>query len=107
MVDLIATNSIIDFNSSKSKGSKTITFEKESDVKDIFICNLFFYLVSCYSLLIHVFIDLVFASYLGKKVNKYFMSNNIVIFFLISYLSYQYKPELILNKYLSIPYYRA
>ena len=71
-VDLIATNSIIDFNSSKSKGSKTITFEKESDVKDIFICNLIFYLVSCYSLLIHVFIDLVFASYLGKKVNKYF-----------------------------------
>ena len=27
-VDLIATNSIIDFNSSKSKGSKIITFEK-------------------------------------------------------------------------------
>ena len=68
-VESIATNSISDFKSPKINLETQTTNEKESDLIDIFICHLIFYVVLCYSLLLHIFIDLGFGCFLKNKVN--------------------------------------
>ena len=71
-VESIATNSISDFNSSKIDVEEKITNEKESDLLDKFICHLIFYVVFCYSLVLYIFIDLGFGSFLKNKLNTLF-----------------------------------
>tara|TARA_Y100001933_G_scaffold241052_1_gene267131 strand:+ start:74 stop:397 length:324 start_codon:yes stop_codon:yes gene_type:complete len=71
-VESIATNSISDFNSSKIDVEEKITNEKESDLLDKFICHLIFYVVFCYSLALHIIIDLGFGSFLKNKLNTLF-----------------------------------
>ena len=71
-VESIATNSISDFNSSKTDVEEKITNEKESDLLDKFICHLIFYVVFCYSLALYIFIDLGFGSFLKNKLNTLF-----------------------------------
>ena len=71
-VDSLATNSISDFKSSKIKVEVEASIEKESDLIDIFICHLIFYLVFCYSLCLYLFIDLGFGPFVKNKVNTFF-----------------------------------
>ena len=71
-VESIANNSIIDFKSPKIDVEEQITNEKESDLIDTFICHLIFYVVFCYSLVLYIFIDLGFGSFLKDKVNSFF-----------------------------------
>ena len=71
-VEPIATNSISDFKSPKIDVEEQKTNEKESDLIDTFICHLIFYVVFCYSLLIYIFIDLGFGSFLRNNLNKLF-----------------------------------
>ena len=71
-VESIATNSISDFNSSKIDVEKKITKDKESDLLDKFICHLIFYVVFFYSLVLYIFIDLGFGSFLKNKLNTLF-----------------------------------
>jgi len=71
-VESIATNSIIDFKSPKLNVEElktTETTERKSDLIDTFICHIIFYMVFCYSLFLHIFIDLGFGSFLKNKVN--------------------------------------
>ena len=70
-VESIATNSISDFNSSKIDVEE-ITHQKESNLIDTFICHLIFYVVFCYSLVLYIFIDLGFGSFLKNKLNTLF-----------------------------------
>ena len=70
-VGSIATNSISDFKSPKIDLEEQTTNEKEPDLIDTFICHLIFYVVFCYSLLLYVFIDLGFGSFLKNKVNTF------------------------------------
>ena len=71
-VESIATNSISDFNSFKIDVEENITNEKEPDLLDKFICHLIFYVVFCYSLVLHIIIDLGFGSFLKNKLNTLF-----------------------------------
>ncbi len=71
-VESKATNSICDFKSPKIDVEKKTTNKKHSDPINTTICHLIFYVVFCYSLLLHVFIDLGFGSFLKNKVNKMF-----------------------------------
>ena len=71
-VESIATNSISDFKLPKIAVEGQTTNEKESDLIDTFICHLIFYVVFCYSLFLHVFIDLGLGSFLENKVNTFF-----------------------------------
>ena len=71
-VESIATNSISDFKSPKIDVEERTTNEKESDLIDTFICHLIFYVVFCYSLFLHSFIDLGFGSFMKNKVNTLF-----------------------------------
>ena len=73
-VESIANNSISDFKSAKVNIEELATNKKKSDLIDIFICHLLFYLVFCYSLFLYVFIDLGFGSFLKNKVTKFFKS---------------------------------
>ena len=68
-VESIATNSISDFKSPKIDIEEPTTNEKESDLMDTFISHLIFYGVFCYSLVLYIFIDLGFGSFLKNKVN--------------------------------------
>ena len=76
-VDSIATNSISDFKSYKVNVDKNKTDEKEFDFTDVFICHLIFYVLFCYSLLLYVFIDLEFISFLKNLVNKFIKSTKL------------------------------
>ncbi|WP_269624993.1 hypothetical protein [Prochlorococcus marinus] len=69
-VESIATNSISDFKSKNIDVEEQTTNEKESDLIDTFICHLIFYVVFCYSLLLYIFIDLGFGSFLKNNVNS-------------------------------------
>ena len=72
-VEPIATNSISDFKSTKLfEEEEKKTNEKESDLINTFICHLIFYVVFCYSLILYIFIDLDFGSFLTNKVTKLF-----------------------------------
>ena len=71
-VESIATNSISDFNSSKIDVEEKIINDKESDLLDKFICHLIFYVVFCYSLVLYIFIDLGFGSFLKNKLSTLF-----------------------------------
>ena len=71
-VEPIATNSISDFKSPKLDAEEQKTNEKESDLIDTIICHLIFYVVFCYSLFIHIFIDFGFGSFLRDKVKILF-----------------------------------
>ena len=71
-VEPIATNSISDFKSPKIDVEEQKTNEKESDLIDTFICHLIFYVVFCYSLLIYIFIDLGFGSFLRNNLKALF-----------------------------------
>ena len=71
-VESIATNSISDFNSFKIDVEENITNEKEPDLLDKFICHFIFYVVFCYSLVLHIIIDLGFGSFLENKLNTLF-----------------------------------
>ena len=62
-VESIATNSISDFKSPK------VVVEEESDLIDKFVCHLIFYVLFCFSLLIYIFVDLGFASFLNNLVD--------------------------------------
>ena len=66
-VEPIATNSISDFKSHKIDVEEQKTNKKESDLIDTFICHLIFYVVFCFSLLIYIFIDLGFGSFLRNN----------------------------------------
>ncbi len=68
----IATNSISDFKSPKIDVEEQKTNEKESDLIDIYMCHLIFYVVFCYSLLLYIFIDLGFGSFLRNNVKILF-----------------------------------
>ena len=68
----IATNSISDFKSPKIDIEEPTTNEKESDLIDTFIYHLIFYVVFCYSLILYIFIDLGFGSFLKDKMNTLF-----------------------------------
>ena len=68
-VESIATNSISDFKSPKIAVEDQTTNEQEFDLIDSFICHLIFYVVFCYSLFLHIFIDLGFGNFLKNKVN--------------------------------------
>ena len=68
-VESIATNSISDFKSPKIEQRSN---EKESDLIDTFICHLIFYVVFCYCVLLYIFIDLGFGSFLKNKINTLF-----------------------------------
>ena len=71
-VESIATNSISDFKSPKIDIKEQTTNEKESDLIDIFIFHMIFYIVFCYSLFLYVFVDLGFGSFFKNKVNTLF-----------------------------------
>ena len=71
-VESIATNSISDFQSPKIDVEEQTTNEKGFDLIDTFICHLIFYVVFCYSLVLYIFIDLGFGSFIKDKVNTLF-----------------------------------
>ena len=71
-VESIATNSISDFKSPKIDIKEQTTNEKESDLINIFIFHMIFYIVFCYSLFLYVFVDLGFGSFFKNKVNTLF-----------------------------------
>tara|TARA_Y100001968_G_scaffold304665_1_gene319852 strand:+ start:217 stop:534 length:318 start_codon:yes stop_codon:yes gene_type:complete len=71
-VESIANNSISDFKSPKIDVEKQTNNQKESELIDTFICHLIFYVFFCYSLLLFVFIDLGFGTFLKTKVNTLF-----------------------------------
>ena len=68
-VESIATNSISDFKSPKSPGKEEAN-AINPDFLDKFILHLIFYMIFCYSLFIYVVIDLGFASFVKRKVNR-------------------------------------
>tara|TARA_Y100001968_G_scaffold326810_1_gene370602 strand:+ start:498 stop:809 length:312 start_codon:yes stop_codon:yes gene_type:complete len=70
-VESLATNSISDFKSTKSNiEEKEKATEKKSDLVDIFICHLIFYLIFCYSLFLYIFFDLGLGSFIKNKLTK-------------------------------------
>tara|TARA_B100000700_G_scaffold254811_1_gene287225 strand:- start:2888 stop:3205 length:318 start_codon:yes stop_codon:yes gene_type:complete len=79
-VESIATNSISDFNSSKSNSIETTIEKKKADLIDTFICHLIFYIIFCFSLFLYVVIDLGFGSFLKHKVTKLFRSQSKIMF---------------------------
>ena len=75
-MESIATNSISDFKSPKENVAELSKDENKSDLVDMFICHLIFYVFFCYSIFLHLFIDLGFASFIEKKVNKLLQPKN-------------------------------
>ncbi len=67
-VESIATNSITDFKLNKSHETQA-AIEKKSDLVDVFICHLIFYMIFCYSLCLYILIDLGVNSFIKNKVN--------------------------------------
>ena len=74
-VESIANNSISAFKTPKSNFEVKTTDQKDSDLIDIFIYHLIFYVVFCYSLFIYIFIDLGFISFLRNKVTTFININ--------------------------------
>ena len=88
-VESVATNSISDFKSTKSNIEEEITHKEKPDLIDTFIYHLIFYVIFCYSLFLHIFIDLGIGSFLANKVkalNKF--TKKPEIFYSIPTLSY-------------------
>jgi len=69
-VESIATNSISDFNSPRLNNLEQTIDVKKSDLIDTFIYHLVFYVIFCYSIVLYVFIDLGFGSFLGDQVTR-------------------------------------
>ena len=69
-VESIATNSISDFKSPKENFVEPRIEEEKSDLIDIFVCHVIFYIIFCYSLFLHIFVDLGLGSFLENKMNK-------------------------------------
>ena len=66
-MESIATNSISDFKLHKSNETED-PIEKKSDLVDIFICHLIFYIIFCYTLFLYILIDLGINSFIKNKV---------------------------------------
>ena len=71
-VESAATNTISGFKSQKSIFEEERTDTKNNDLIDKFICHLIFYFIFCYSILLHIVIDLGFGSFLVNKVTRLF-----------------------------------
>tara|TARA_Y100001968_G_scaffold291367_1_gene295717 strand:- start:194 stop:511 length:318 start_codon:yes stop_codon:yes gene_type:complete len=66
LVESASVNSIADFVPSTSDESEANKKEEVNDFINTFICHLIFYLVFCISLVLHIFIDLGFGSFVKK-----------------------------------------
>ena len=66
-VELIATNSIIDFKSPKLNSVLQKTDKKHADLIDTFIFHLIFYMFFCYPPHLYLVIDLWFGSFEETK----------------------------------------
>ena len=71
-VETIATNSISDFKSPNSVFIEKAIDNKNSDLIDIFICHLIFYMIFCYSLFLFIIVDLGFRTFIQNKVTALF-----------------------------------
>ena len=69
-LETVATNSITDFKSPNSTVVGKTTYKKYSDLIDLFICHLIFYVIFCYSLVLYLVIDLGFGAFIVKKCNS-------------------------------------
>ena len=69
-VESLAINSISDFNSPRLNNLEQTIDVKKSDLIDTFIYHLVFYVIFCYSIVLYVFIDLGFGSFLGDQVTR-------------------------------------
>ncbi len=69
-VESRATNSISNFKSTTIEVEEQTNHEKHSDLIDIFICHLIFYVIFIYSLFLYLAIDLGVGSFLKNKITK-------------------------------------
>ena len=68
LVESATVNSISDFTPSKFyKRELNPPCDKNDDFINTFICHLIFYAVFCVSIVLHIFIDLGFGSFLKNK----------------------------------------
>ena len=67
LVESASVNSISDFTPSKSIVNKVTAPMDKEDFVNTFICHLIFYLVFCFSLVLHILIDLGLGSFVKNK----------------------------------------
>ncbi len=82
LVQSASVNSIADFIPSKLNESQ-VNPEKENDKDDFintFICHLIFYGIFCVSLVLHILIDLGFASFLKNQLDQLIGDRNNPVF---------------------------
>ena len=70
LVESASVNSITDFTSLNLKESMVKPEKKSEDFTNIFICHLIFYLIFCFSLVLHILIDLGLGSFIKSGYNQ-------------------------------------
>ena len=66
LVDLASVDLISDFIPSKLNEDKVTTEVDKEDFTNTFICHIIFYAVFCFSLVLHIFIDLGLGFFIQK-----------------------------------------
>ena len=66
LIESASVNSFADFISSKSNDKEVIVEHENNDFINNFICHLIFYSVLCFSLVLHIVIDLGLGSFVRK-----------------------------------------
>tara|TARA_Y100001968_G_scaffold153564_1_gene140334 strand:+ start:345 stop:662 length:318 start_codon:yes stop_codon:yes gene_type:complete len=80
LVDSASVNSIADFISSKSHEKKVTSKNERNDFINIVMCHFIFYSVFCFSLVLHILIDLGLGTVLKKSLIRFIdILRNIVI----------------------------
>ena len=70
LVESASVNSIADFIPSKSNESKVSPKKQNNDFADNFICHLIFYAFFCAALVLHIFVDLGFGTFLNQNFQR-------------------------------------
>ena len=84
LVESASVNSFADFIPSKSNESK-VNIEQETrneneDFKNEFICHMIFYAVLCFSIILHILIDLGLGSFIKNKFIQLMESGKKILF---------------------------
>ena len=67
LVESASVNTFADIGPSNLNNSETNEAKRKNDFTNIFICHLIFYAVFCFSLVLHILIDLGLGSFIKNK----------------------------------------